>query len=129
MDVVLESLHKAIPKMAFYKSRDLGNSRYNQALLTAMYEKYQLKPKQAAQDCVSWVNRVLKYQNFTNRIATGLQDLYDGELLSAVLATIEGNKKLHKEFLQSRENGKHISYLLMKLNEYGVPPYAQPTDF
>lgn len=34
--------------MAFYKSRDIGNSRYNQALLTSMYETYQLKPKLAA---------------------------------------------------------------------------------
>lgn len=57
----MESLHKAIPKMAFYKAKDIGNSRYNQALLTLMYEKYQLKPKLAAQDCITWVNKVLKY--------------------------------------------------------------------
>lgn len=75
------------------------------------------------------MNKVLKYQSFTSRTAVSLRDLCDGELLAAVLATVEGNKKLYKEFLQSRENGKHINYLIMKLGEYGVPPYAQLTDF
>ena len=29
LDAVLETLHQAIPKMAFYKAKDMGNSRYN----------------------------------------------------------------------------------------------------
>lgn len=117
------------PEMSFMNAKDLANPRYNQAALTGLYRQLALKPPVEEKDALPWLNSILKHQTATKRIAQGIDDLFDGEILAAVTDVLKGVQQPLVQFFSAKEQKAEIPFVLGQLHEIGVPEYAQPQDF
>ncbi|CAL6082501.1 Conserved_hypothetical protein [Hexamita inflata] len=129
IEEVLEYLHEAYPDLNYYTTENLGNQRFTQAFLTDLFEKFIMKPQIDNDTAITWVNDILSHQNLTTKQLSNITDLADGEILCAILATLDGDEDIFKNYQIAKDQNKHIPYIIETLSNKGIPDYLTQNDF
>lgn len=77
----------------------------------------------AVGDLSKWVNSCLRFQSNTSKRMASHADLYDGEILAALLEVLEGDAAVYRLFQQATDQNRQYAYLCERISSHGVVKY------